>query len=101
MPSAVLPVPGPTGLAFACAGLVIFIINQDSAKPESSATTASGTEHRTAPLATATNQALVGSALTNHSGAEAREDRIVALLLVFGVNCTLANRHGYRHRIIN
>jgi len=67
-------------LVFACAGLTIYIVKHDSAKPKPAVSTAVGTEFQKAPLATGANPPLISATVTNHPGAESGEDRIVALV---------------------
>jgi tetratricopeptide (TPR) repeat protein len=67
-------------LVFACAGMTILIVKHHSAHPQPPAATSQVDERQKAPLMTGANRLLVGSAATNATGAEAGEDRVVALV---------------------
>jgi Tfp pilus assembly protein PilF len=67
-------------LVCACAALTIYIVKHDSAKPEPPVSRAVGTELQRAPFAAGANPPLISPTVTNHSGAESGEDRVVALV---------------------
>jgi len=67
-------------LVLACAGLTIYVVQHNAAKREPPVSTAVEPERQKAPLATGANPQLPSTALTNQSGAESGEDRVVALV---------------------
>jgi tetratricopeptide (TPR) repeat protein len=67
-------------LVIACVCLTIFFIKRDSVRHQPPVSTAAETESRKPPIATGSNQPLLSSASTNQTGAEAGEDRVVALV---------------------